>query len=116
MSKGSNKCTTEIGATDFCLCPITGVIEILSKKWALLIIGMIGNHKRLRYNEIMKKLDGIGPKTLSDRLKELEKEGLIKREYFSEIPPRVEYTLTDDGIALRNAIIPLMKWVATRNK
>jgi DNA-binding HxlR family transcriptional regulator len=115
MSKESKRCTVDEEGTDFCLCPITGVIEILSKKWALLIIGMIGNHKKLRYNEIMKKLDGIGPKTLSDRLKELEKEGLIKRKFFSEIPPRVEYTLTDNGIALRNAIIPLMKWAAVRN-
>jgi DNA-binding HxlR family transcriptional regulator len=114
MPKESKRCTTDEGENDFCLCPITGVIEILSKKWALLIIGIIGNHKRLRYNEIMKKLGGIGPKTLSDRLKELEKEGLIKREFFSEIPPRVEYTLTGDGIALRNAIIPLMKWAAVR--
>jgi DNA-binding HxlR family transcriptional regulator len=116
MSEESNGCITDIGETDFCLCPVTGVIETLSKKWALLIIGMIGNHEILRYNEIMKKLDGIGPKTLSDRLKELEKEGLIKREFFSEIPPRVEYSLTDDGMDLRNAILPLMKWVATRKK
>ncbi len=63
----------------------------------------------------MKELQGIGPKTLSERLKELKKEGLIDREFFSEIPPRVEYTLTEDGIALRDAMIPLMNWVATRN-
>jgi DNA-binding HxlR family transcriptional regulator len=116
MPKESSKCTKDIGDHDICLCSVTGVIEILSKRWALLIIGMIGNHEKLRYNEIMKKLNGIGPKTLSDRLKELESEGLISREFFSEIPPRVEYSLTDDGISLRNAIIPLMKWVESRNK
>lgn len=116
MSKESNRCKSDIGETGFCLCPVTGVIEVLSKKWALLIIGMIGNHERLRYSEIMKELNGISPKTLSDRLKELEKEGLVNREFFSEIPPRVEYSLTDDGMDLRNAILPLMKWVATRKK
>ncbi|VVB68936.1 HxlR-like helix-turn-helix [uncultured archaeon] len=56
----------------------------------------------------------ISPKTLSDNLKELESEGLIKRESFAEIPPRVEYTLTTDGKELRDAIIPLLKWVATK--
>jgi DNA-binding HxlR family transcriptional regulator len=116
MPKKSSKCTSDIGVADFCLCPVTGVIDILSKKWALLIIGILGNSEKLRYNEIMKKLDGIGPKTLSDRLKELESEGLISREFFSEIPPRVEYSLTVDGISLREAIIPLMKWVESRNR
>jgi DNA-binding HxlR family transcriptional regulator len=115
MPKIGKRCSADPGETDFCLCPVTGIIETLSRKWTLLIIGLLGNHKRLRYNEIMKELGGIGPKTLSDRLKELKKEGLINREFFSEIPPRVEYTLTEDGIALRDAIVPLMKWVATRN-
>jgi DNA-binding HxlR family transcriptional regulator len=116
LPANSKSCSNETGETDLCLCPVNGVIEILSKKWALLIIGTIGNHKVLRYNEIMKKVEGIGPKTLSDRLKELEEEGLIKREFFSEIPPRVEYSLTDGGVALRDAIIPLMNWAAARKR
>ncbi len=57
----------------------------------------------------------ISPKTLSDTLKDLEAEGLIKRESFAEIPPRVEYTLTEDGNDLREAIIPLLRWTATRS-
>lgn len=87
---------------------------ILSKKWALLIISAIGNNRKLRYNELEKKLE-ISPKTLADRLKELESTGLIKRETFAEIPPRVEYSLTKEGIELRNAIMPLMKWVSSRD-
>jgi len=63
----------------------------------------------------MEELRGISPKTLSDTLKELQKESLIKREGFAEIPPRVEYSLTKDGLELRNSIIPLLKWAATRN-
>jgi len=58
----------------------------------------------------MKELNGISPKTLSDRLKELTEAGLIKRELFAEIPPRVEYTLTQDGIEVRDAMLPLMEW------
>lgn len=97
-----------------CLCPLDGVKDIISKKWALLIINEIGNHKRIRYNNLMKELQGITPKTLADILKELVKYGLVKREPFNEIPPRVDYTLTDDGEQLREAIIPILQWALSR--
>lgn len=99
---------------EICLCPLEGIMEIISKRWALLIISVMGSYGKPRYNEIMKKLGNISPKSLSDRLKELEKEGLIKRNAYAEIPPRVEYSLTKDGERLRRAIIPLMKWVSER--
>jgi len=98
-----------------CFCPLKGVIDVISKKWALLIINALGNRGRLRFNGLMKELEGISPKTLSDTLKELQAEGLIRRESFAEIPPRVEYSLTNDGAELRRAIIPLLKWAATRS-
>jgi DNA-binding HxlR family transcriptional regulator len=98
-----------------CFCPLKGVIDFISKKWALLIINALGNRGRLRFKGLMKELEGISPKTLSDTLKELQAEGLIRRESFAEIPPRVEYSLTNDGVELRKAIIPLLKWAATRN-
>ena len=97
-----------------CLCPLEGIINTISKKWTLQIIAQIGNHKKLRYNEIKERLGGISPKSLADRLKELEREGLIKREAFLEIPPRVEYELTDDGETLRKSMMPLMEWASTR--
>jgi len=102
-------------ADHICFCPLKGVIDVISKKWALLIINAIGNYGRLRFNRLMEELHGISPKTLSDTLKELQAEGLIKRESFAEIPPRVEYSLTKDGIDLRKSIMPLLKWAATRN-
>jgi len=80
-----------------------------------LIVNAIGNYGKLRFNNLMEELGYISPKTLSDTLKRLEVEGLIKRESFAEIPPRVEYTLTKDGKDLRKAIIPILKWAATRN-
>jgi len=98
-----------------CFCPLKGVIDVISKKWALLVINAIGNYGRLRFNKLMEELHGISPKTLSDTLKELQTEGLVKRESFAEIPPRVEYSLTKDGMDLRKSIIPLLKWAATRN-
>lgn len=75
-----------------------------------MIIGTISNHNKIRFNNLMKELKGISPKTLSDRLKELTEAELIKREIFAEIPPRVEYTLTQDGIEVRDAMLPLMEW------
>ena len=97
-----------------CFCPLEGIIDVISKKWALLIINAIGNYGRLRFNKLMEELRGISPKTLADTLKQLQEEGLLKREPFAEIPPRVEYSLTKDGKGLREAVIPLLKWAATR--
>jgi DNA-binding HxlR family transcriptional regulator len=76
----------------------------------LVIIGTISNFSKLRFNELLKNIHGISPKTLSDRLKELNGAGLLKRELFPEIPPKVEYSLTQDGIEVRDAMIPLMEW------
>ena len=98
-----------------CLCPLEGIIEVVSKKWALQIIAIVGNNGKLRFNVILERLKDVSPKTLADRLKELKKEGLMERKVFSEIPPKVEYNLTNDGEGLRRAIIPLMEWVAKRN-
>jgi DNA-binding HxlR family transcriptional regulator len=97
-----------------CFCPLEGVIDLISKKWALLIINAIGNYGSLRFNKLMEELRGISPKTLADTLKQLQNEGLLKRESFAEIPPRVEYSLTEDGKGLREAVIPILKWAATR--
>ena len=97
-----------------CFCPLEGIIDVIGKKWALLIINAIGNCGSLRFNRLMEELHGISPKTLADTLKQLQVESLIKRESFAEIPPRVEYSLTKDGEGLREAVIPILKWAATR--
>ncbi|MHA2050954.1 MAG: winged helix-turn-helix transcriptional regulator [Promethearchaeota archaeon] len=87
----------------------------MSKKWALAIIGTISNFKKIRFNELLKNINGISPKTLSDRLKEMNEAGLIKRKVFPEIPPKVEYSLTQDGIEVRDAMIPLMEWAHNKS-
>jgi len=98
-----------------CLCPLEGIITTIAKKWAILIISILGHHERLRFNDIMEILGGISPRSLTDTLKELQKEGLIQREAFPEIPPRVEYSLTEDGRQLCEAIIPLVRWAEKRD-
>ena len=97
-----------------CYCPLEGVIDVISKKWALLIINAIGNYGSLRFNRLIEELHGISPKTLADTLKQLQNEQLLKRESFAEIPPHVEYSLTEDGQGLREAVVPILKWAATR--
>jgi len=97
-----------------CLCPLEGVIDTIGKKWTLLVVNAIGNHGRLRFSRMMEELKGISPTTLSDTLQELQREELIMRESFAEIPPRVEYSLTKDGAQLRKAILPLLTWASTR--
>ena len=100
---------------NLCVCAFGGVLTSISKKWALLIINKLGVSGRLRFNDLMSELEGISPRTLSETLKELQREHLINRESFSEIPPRVEYFLTEDGSELRKAIIPLLRWASDRD-
>jgi DNA-binding HxlR family transcriptional regulator len=105
----------ENDSNHICLCPLEGIINIIAKKWAILIISIIGHHEKIRFNDIMQRLDGISPKTLADVLKDLRKENLIHRESFAEIPPRVEYSLTEDGKQLCEAVLPLIQWAEKRD-
>ncbi|MBP1928916.1 DNA-binding HxlR family transcriptional regulator [Methanolinea mesophila] len=98
-----------------CLCPLEGIINIIARKWAVLVISIIGHREKIRFNEIMERLDGISPRTLSDILKDLRQANLIHRESFSEIPPRVEYSLTEDGKKLCEAVQPLIRWALERD-
>jgi DNA-binding HxlR family transcriptional regulator len=115
MAEESNECGMTRGGAGICPCPLEGVIEIIGKKWTLSIVATIGNHGRLRFGELQEKLVGISPRTLANRLKELESMGLIEREAYAEIPPRVEYSLTERGKELREGAIPLMEWASVRD-
>lgn len=99
-----------------CLCPIRGIIEVVSKKWTICIVSLLEKNNPIRYKEIKDKLGGISPKALSDTLKILEKEGLIQRKGYSEMPPRVEYSLTEKGKELKTSLEPLVNWVKKNNK
>lgn len=99
-----------------CMCPFEGILDIISKKWALLVIGVLGNKGTSRYSRIEEELKGIRPKALTTILRDLEKTGIVKRKVFPEVPPRVEYSLTKDGYELRKAMIPLLIWAASKSK
>jgi len=100
---------------NLCLCAFGGILTTIAKKWALLIINKLGVRGRMRFNDLLAELEGISPRTLSETLKELQEERLIERESFSEIPPRVEYFLTNDGAELRRVIVPVLRWASDRD-
>jgi len=85
-------------------------MAVLGKKWALFIIAVLGNDNATRFNDLLRQLKGISPRTLTDRLKELTSLGLVRRTIFPEVPLRVEYTLTQEGRRMREALIPFLEW------
>lgn len=106
---------TSIMDNEICLCALKGTIDVIAKKWSLPILNIIGNNKKLRFNEIMNRLPDVSPTTLTETLAKLAGQGLIKRESYAEIPPRVEYSLTRGGLDLRSAIQPLLMWAARKD-
>lgn len=101
-------------AADPCVCVVGGPIDVIGKKWTLCIVVTLGNRPGIRFNGLLETLGTISPRTLSETLKALEKDGLVERRAFRETPPRVEYHLTKDGVRLRTAVAPLMEWAAGR--
>src|SRR5438552_4103319 len=80
-------------------CPVCMTAEIVCGKWTLLVIRDLAEG-RARFCELERSLAGISPRTLSLRLRALEEEGIVERHTFPEVPPRVEYALTEKGLAL----------------
>jgi DNA-binding HxlR family transcriptional regulator len=80
-------------------CPVCLTAEVVCGKWTLLLVRDLAAGTS-RFCELERSLAGISPRTLSLRLRALEEEGIVKRETFGEVPPRVEYALTEKGLAL----------------
>ena len=90
-------------------CPIELTVTILEGKWTLLILRELFTGTK-RFGELRASLQGISPKTLAERLRILEKQGIIARTIYPEVPPRVEYALTDLGQTLSPIIESLRAW------
>ncbi len=85
-------------------CPVGCCAEIISGKWTLLLIRDLAEGSQ-RFCELERSLDGISPRTLSLRLRALEESGIVERRTYPEVPPRVEYALTEKG----SALVPLIE-------
>ena len=95
--------TTIAPSLDNSICPVARTAKIISGKWTLLIIRDLASGVK-RFNQLERSLEGISPKTLSERLRHLEEEGIVCRQTFAEVPPRVEYSLSERGHDLIDVI------------
>src|SRR6266705_3095999 len=95
--------TTTLHSLDNSICPVALTAKIISGKLTLLIIRDLATGVK-RFNQLERSLQGISPKTLSERLRYLEEEGVVLRQTFAEVPPRVEYSLSEKGHDLVDVI------------
>jgi DNA-binding HxlR family transcriptional regulator len=92
------------------VCPISPVIDVIFSRWTTPILWVLRHHGRLRFNEIERLLGTITSKVLTGRLRQLERDGLITRTYHAEIPPRVEYEISELGLTLIPVFDTLVEW------
>ena len=97
-------------------CPIRNIISRFSGKWPVIILCILSENECTRFNQIQKAIPDISPKVLSDTLKNLETDGIIKRIVYGEVPPRVEYSLTKLGLSLMPYINNCKKLLMTKKK
>lgn len=90
-------------------CPVATTVALIGSKWKLLIMRNLLS-RPWRFNELKKDLDGISQKVLTDSLRSMEADGLLTRTVYPEVPPRVEYTLTELGYSLRPILEAMRVW------
>jgi DNA-binding HxlR family transcriptional regulator len=91
-------------------CGMAYFISVVGGRWKLSILGFLLDGKRLRYSDLKKKLNGISERMLIAKLKELEADGLVSRFVYPEVPPRVEYELSDKGKSLKDLLTRMSEW------
>ena len=89
-------------------------LQVFFSKWVVEIIMVLGQGGTLRFNELKQKLTGISSRTLAQRLRDLEEQGIVRREMFDEMPVRVEYTLTAKGTDVAALALPLVLYLRAR--
>lgn len=95
---------------EYLACPIRNVIDKFGDKWSMLVLYELNKNGTMRFSQLRREMTDCSQKMLSQTLKRLEAIHLIHREVFPEVPPRVEYTLTDMGCSLMPSILSLMAW------
>lgn len=98
------------------ICGIDAAMDVVSGKWKSLILWELNNYGTRRFGELKRGLPGVSEKMLIQHLREMEEDGLVHREVYREVPPRVEYSLTTDGKSLNEALRPLGTWGTDRRE
>lgn len=106
--------TNEVKDALFPNCPIRNILSRIGDKWSMLVLYTLETDEAKRFKELQRNIPDISQKMLTATLRMLEADGLVKREAFAEVPPRVEYSLSDKGKTLLPHINALISW-ATDN-
>ncbi|GIJ78721.1 DNA-binding transcriptional regulator, HxlR family [Micromonospora phaseoli] len=96
------------------ICGIDAAMDVVSGKWKSLILWELANYGTRRFGELRRGLPGVSEKMLIQHLREMEEDGLVHREVYREVPPRVEYSLTEHGTSLNEALRSLGTWGTAR--
>ncbi|MEH0549024.1 helix-turn-helix domain-containing protein [Streptomyces sp. B21-105] len=96
------------------ICGIDAALDVVSGKWKGLILWELDAHRVRRFSELRRALVGVSEKMLTQHLREMESDGLVRRQVYAEVPPRVEYSLTEHGHTLNKALEPLGAWGGER--
>lgn len=95
-------------------CGIDAAMDVVSGKWKALILWELHHHVTRRFAELRRGLPGVSEKMLIQHLREMETDGLVHREVYREVPPKVEYSLTEHGTTLNTALTALGEWGTAR--
>ncbi|WP_309640258.1 helix-turn-helix domain-containing protein [Flavobacterium sp.] len=92
------------------ICPVRDIIARISDKWTLLSIYALGGYGKMRFNELKNRIGDVSQRMLTVTLRNLEGDGLVLRKVFAEVPPRVEYELTELGVSLMYQMEHIIDW------
>ncbi len=90
-------------------CPVETTLDVIAGRWKVMIIHYLLQGKK-RFNQLQRELQGISHRTLARQLREMESQGIVVREDYGEIPPRVEYSLSPLGVSLRDILLEMHAW------
>jgi Predicted transcriptional regulators len=91
-------------------CAVDATMSVIEGRWKATILCKLMMKGTLRFNQLMKEMSGVSPRILTKQLREMERDGLIVREVFPEVPPRVEYTITSRGKGLAPILTAMAQW------
>ncbi|MGK5628833.1 winged helix-turn-helix transcriptional regulator [Streptomyces sp. URMC 123] len=95
-------------------CGIDAAMDVVAGKWKSLILWELHHYGTRRFAELRRGLPGVSEKMLIQHLREMEEDGLVHREVYHQVPPKVEYSLTEHGVSLNAALAPLAQWGTER--